>query len=30
MPALREFLMQSAQEVAVMKDSLDRLMALPA
>ncbi len=30
MPALREFLMQPAQEVAVMKNSLDRLMALPA
>src|SRR5713101_2223127 len=30
MPSLREFLMQPSQEVAVMKDSLDRLMALPA
>jgi flagellum-specific ATP synthase len=30
MPALREFLMQSSQETAGMKDSLDRLMALPA
>jgi flagellum-specific ATP synthase len=30
MPALREFLMQSSQEVATMKDSLMRLMALPA
>jgi flagellum-specific ATP synthase len=30
MPALREFLMQSSQEVAGMKDSLARLMALPA
>ena len=29
MPALGEFLMQSAQEVAVMKDSVDRMMALP-
>ncbi|HEX4593824.1 MAG TPA: FliI/YscN family ATPase [Bryobacteraceae bacterium] len=29
MPALREFLMQPSQEVAAMKDSLDRLMALP-
>jgi len=29
MPALREFLMQPSQEVAVMKDSLERLMALP-
>lgn len=29
MPALREFLMQSSQEVADMKDSIDRLMALP-
>jgi flagellum-specific ATP synthase len=29
MPALREFLMQSSQEVAGMKDSIDRLMALP-
>src|SRR5271166_5652275 len=30
MPALREFLVQASQEVAVMKDSIDRLMALPA
>jgi flagellum-specific ATP synthase len=30
MPALREFLTQSASEAAAMKDSLDRLMALPA
>jgi flagellum-specific ATP synthase len=30
MPALREFLMQSSQEVADMKDSIDRLMALPS
>ncbi len=30
MPSLREFLMQPSQEVAVMKESLDRLMALPA
>jgi flagellum-specific ATP synthase len=30
MPALREFLMQPAQEVAGMKSSIDRLMALPA
>jgi flagellum-specific ATP synthase len=29
MPALREFLAQPSQEVAIMKDSLDRLMALP-
>src|SRR5216684_1513405 len=29
MPSLREFLMQPSQEVAVMKESLDRLMALP-
>jgi len=29
MPALREFLMQPSQEVATMKDSLERLMALP-
>jgi flagellum-specific ATP synthase len=29
MPALREFLMQPSQEVAAMKDSLERLMALP-
>ena len=29
MPALREFLMQPSQEVAVMKDSIDRLLALP-
>jgi flagellum-specific ATP synthase len=30
MPTLREFLMQSSQEVAAMKDSWARLMALPA
>src|SRR5260370_18049681 len=30
MPSLREFLMQPSQEVAVMKDSLDRLIALSA
>jgi flagellum-specific ATP synthase len=30
MPALREFLVQPSQEAAAMKDSLDRLMALPA
>jgi flagellum-specific ATP synthase len=30
MPALRDFLMQSSNEVATMKDSLSRLMALPA
>jgi flagellum-specific ATP synthase len=30
MPALREFLRQPSQEAAVMKDSLERLMALPA
>jgi flagellar biosynthesis/type III secretory pathway ATPase len=30
MPALREFLMQGSQEVAAMKDTLARLMALPA
>jgi flagellum-specific ATP synthase len=30
MPALREFLMQPSQEVAGMKNSIDRLMALPA
>jgi hypothetical protein len=30
MPALREFLMQSSQEVGAMKDTLARLMALPA
>jgi flagellum-specific ATP synthase len=30
MPALREFLMQSSKEAANMKDSVDRLMALPA
>lgn len=30
MPPLREFLVQSTQEVAGMKNSLDRLMALPA
>jgi flagellum-specific ATP synthase len=30
MPALREFLVQSSQEVATMKDSLMRLTALPA
>jgi flagellum-specific ATP synthase len=29
MPTLREFLMQPSQEVAAMKDSLERLMALP-
>jgi flagellum-specific ATP synthase len=29
MPMLREFLVQSTQEVAGMKDSLDRLLALP-
>jgi flagellum-specific ATP synthase len=29
MPALREFLMQPSQEVAAMKDSLERLLALP-
>jgi flagellum-specific ATP synthase len=29
MPALREFLMQNSREVAGMKDSLARLMALP-
>jgi flagellum-specific ATP synthase len=29
MPALREFLMQPSQEVAAMKDSLERLMQLP-
>src|SRR5258707_12191977 len=29
MPALREFLMQGTQEVAAMKDSISRLMALP-
>jgi flagellum-specific ATP synthase len=29
MPALREFLMQSSQEVAGFKNSLERLMALP-
>jgi len=29
MPALRDFLMQSSNEAAVMKESLDRLMALP-
>src|SRR6266403_184001 len=29
MPALREFLMQPSQEVATIKDSLERLMALP-
>jgi flagellum-specific ATP synthase len=29
MPALREFLMQPSQEVAVTKDSVDRLLALP-
>ncbi len=30
MPALREYLMQPVQDVAGMKDSLDRLMVLPA
>jgi flagellum-specific ATP synthase len=30
MPALRQFLMQTSTEVAAMKDSLTRLMALPA
>jgi flagellum-specific ATP synthase len=30
MPALRDFLMQSSNEVATMKDSLSRLMTLPA
>jgi flagellum-specific ATP synthase len=30
MPALREFLTQSSQEVPTMKSSIDRLMALPA
>jgi flagellum-specific ATP synthase len=30
MPALREFLMQSSKEATGMKDSFDRLMALPA
>jgi flagellum-specific ATP synthase len=30
MPALRAYLIQPAQEVTIMKDSLDRLMALPA
>jgi flagellum-specific ATP synthase len=30
MPGLRELLMQSSQEVAAMKDSWARLMALPA
>ncbi len=30
MPALSQFLRQSSQEVATMKDSVDRLMALPA
>src|SRR5208282_6047985 len=30
MPELRDFLIQPSQEVACMKDSLDRLMALPA